>query len=65
MLELDCRGLVCPAPVIELARRIRDVEVGGLVRVDVPAWCRMTGPEYAGEETAYDGVPRDVVRRLS
>jgi TusA-related sulfurtransferase len=73
MLELDCRGLVCPAPVIELARHVRDVEVGELVgvvstdaaaRVDVPAWCRMTGHEYVGEQKAPDGVPRYVVRRL-
>jgi tRNA 2-thiouridine synthesizing protein A len=73
MLELDCRGLVCPAPVIELARHIGDVEAGGLVavvatdaaaRVDVPAWCRMTGHEYVGEEAADDGAPRYVVRRV-
>ena len=73
MLELDCRGTVCPAPVIELARRIGEVETGDLVgvvatdaaaRYDVPAWCRMTGHEYAGEETAADGVPRYVVRRV-
>ncbi|HET7070182.1 MAG TPA: sulfurtransferase TusA family protein [Nocardioides sp.] len=74
MLEVDCRGLVCPAPVIELGRRIGEVEVGGLVgvvasdaaaRIDVPAWCRMTGQEYVGEEAADDGSPRYVVRRVS
>jgi tRNA 2-thiouridine synthesizing protein A/cysteine desulfurase len=74
MLELDCRGLVCPAPIIELARHISDVEPGGLLgvvasdaaaRVDVAAWCRMTGHEYVGEEAADDGVPRYVVRRVS
>jgi tRNA 2-thiouridine synthesizing protein A len=73
MRELDCRDLVCPAPIIELARHIRDVDPGELVgvvasdaaaRVDVPAWCRMTGQEYVGEETADDGVPRYVVRRV-
>jgi tRNA 2-thiouridine synthesizing protein A len=74
MLELDCRGQVCPAPIIDLARHIGDVEVGGLVgvvatdaaaRFDVPAWCRMTGHEYVGEQSADDGVPRFVVRRGS
>jgi TusA-related sulfurtransferase len=73
MRELDCRGLVCPAPVIELARHVSDVEVGELLavvatdaaaRVDVAAWCRMTGQEYVGEETAEDGAPRYVVRRV-
>ena len=45
-LELDCRGLVCPLPVIELAKRFAEVPVGGTVavlatdvaaRTDVPA----------------------------
>lgn len=74
MRELDCRGLVCPAPIIELARHVGDVDVGELLavvasdaaaRVDVPAWCRMTGQEYVGEESADDGVPRYVVRRVT
>jgi tRNA 2-thiouridine synthesizing protein A len=73
-LEIDCRGLVCPAPVIELARRKDEVEVGDLLavvatdaaaRYDVPAWCRMTGQEYVGEDVADDGTPRYVVRRVS
>jgi tRNA 2-thiouridine synthesizing protein A len=74
ILELDCRGLVCPAPVIELARHVADIEIGELVvvastdaaaRADVPAWCRMTGQEYVGEEAAEDGVPVYVVRRTA
>lgn len=73
-LELDCRGLRCPQPVIRLGGRIGDVPVGGTValvaddpgaRPDVQAWCRMRGQEYVGEDTAPDGVPRYVVRRLS
>jgi tRNA 2-thiouridine synthesizing protein A/cysteine desulfurase len=73
-LELDCRELRCPMPVIELAKHLADVEVGGLVgvvtldvaaRVDVPAWCRMRGQEYVGEDTADDGAARYVVRRVS
>ena len=73
-LELDCRGMVCPLPVIELAKRIGDVEVGGVVAVvstdaaaayDVPAWCRMRDQEYLGEDQADDGVPRYLVKRVS
>jgi tRNA 2-thiouridine synthesizing protein A len=73
-LELDCRGMVCPRPVIELAKRIGDVEVGGVVAVvstdasaayDVPAWCRMRDQVYVGEDLAGDGVPRYLVRRVS
>ncbi|MDT0201170.1 sulfurtransferase TusA family protein [Nocardioides sp. AE5] len=71
-LELDCRQMRCPAPIIELARHIGDVAVGQLIgvaatdvaaRIDVPAWCRMRGHEYAGEATADDGVPVFLVRR--
>lgn len=73
-LELDCRGQVCPQPIIELARRYTEVAVGELVgvvatdsaaRYDVPAWCRMKQQEYVGEDTAGDGTPRHVVRRLN
>jgi tRNA 2-thiouridine synthesizing protein A len=71
-LELDCRGLLCPRPIIELARRFRDVPVGAVVAVvsddaaaahDVPAWCRMRQQEYLGADTAADGVARYLVRR--
>lgn len=72
-LELDCRGMPCPRPVIELARNLASVAVGDLLavvaedpaaRVDVPAWCRMRGQEWVREDTAADGVARYVVRRL-
>lgn len=73
-VELDCRAMLCPMPVIELARRLSDVEVGHLIaviatdvaaRTDVPAWCRMREQEYVGEDTALDGTPRYLVRRRS
>lgn len=73
-VELDCRGLLCPLPIIELGRHLTDVSVGELLAVvttdaaarhDVPAWCRMRGQEYVGEDAAADGAPRFVVRRLS
>jgi TusA-related sulfurtransferase len=69
---LDCRGVRCPLPVIELARHIGDVPVGATVelaaddpaaRVDVPAWCRMRGHDYLGETAADDGTPVYSVRR--
>lgn len=72
-VELDCRGMVCPRPIIELARHVEDVPIGELIavvaedpaaRYDVPAWCRMREQEYVGADTAADGVARYVVRRL-
>jgi tRNA 2-thiouridine synthesizing protein A len=70
---LDCRGMRCPLPIIRLANAIGDVAVGGTLAVvaedpaarpDIAAWCRMRGQEYVGEDSADDGVPRFVVRRL-
>jgi tRNA 2-thiouridine synthesizing protein A len=69
VIELDCAGKRCPLPVIELARTIGSVEIGGVVRVladdpaaaiDIPAWCRMRGHSYEGSPapSTYD------VRRL-
>ncbi len=73
-LELDCRGMLCPRPIIELARHLAEVEVGQVIAVasddvaaahDVPAWCRMRGQEYLDARNAADGVPVYRVRRLS
>jgi cysteine desulfurase len=68
-VTVDALGSLCPLPVIELAKVIGDVPVGGVVRVladdeaaraDIPAWCEMRGQEYLGA----DGVEFRV-RRLN
>ncbi|MCF3131804.1 cysteine desulfurase/sulfurtransferase TusA family protein [Streptomyces olivochromogenes] len=73
VLVVDALGKRCPIPVIELAKVIGDVPVGGTVRVladdeaarlDIPAWCEMRGQEYVGEEPADHGSAY-VVRRVS
>ncbi|MER6633822.1 aminotransferase class V-fold PLP-dependent enzyme [Streptomyces sp. NPDC000987] len=72
-LVVDALGRRCPIPVIELAKVIGEVPVGGRVRVlsddeaarlDIPAWCEMRGQEYVGEEPADRGSAY-LVRRLS
>ena len=72
-LVLDTLGKRCPVPVIELAKVIGGVPVGGTVtvlsddeaaRLDIPAWCAMREQEYVGEEPADRGAAH-VVRRLS
>lgn len=73
-LVLDCRGMLCPLPVIELARHIGEVGLGAIVAVvaddpaaavDVPAWCRLRGHEYAGAGAPVQGAPAYLVRRSS
>ncbi|MGW7281717.1 aminotransferase class V-fold PLP-dependent enzyme [Streptomyces sp. NPDC054844] len=72
-LVVDAIGRRCPVPVIELAKVIGDVPVGGTVRVlsddeaarlDIPAWCEMRGQEYVGEEPAEKGTAY-LVRRTA
>ncbi|GAA2962015.1 aminotransferase class V-fold PLP-dependent enzyme [Streptomyces argenteolus] len=71
-LVVDALGRRCPVPVIELAKVIGEVPVGGTVtvladdeaaRLDIPAWCEMREQEYVGEEPADRGSAY-VVRRL-
>lgn len=59
MIVLDCLGQRCPLPVIALAKKIRDVPVGEVIRVladdpaapnDLRAWCRMKEQEFVREE---------------
>ncbi|MGW0605626.1 aminotransferase class V-fold PLP-dependent enzyme [Streptomyces sp. NPDC002640] len=69
---VDTLGRRCPIPVIELAKVIGDVPVGGVVRVlsddkaarlDIPAWCEMRGQRYLGETPAPGGGVAYLVRR--
>jgi len=61
-LLLDCRGMLCPLPIIELGKAWPDTSPGDLVDLvsddpaaatDVAAWCRMRGQELVGQ-TAYE-----------
>jgi TusA-related sulfurtransferase len=59
----DARGLLCPLPVIRLARRFEDLPIGGVVRLladdplaeeDVKAWCRGHRQEVVSIERSGD-----------
>jgi tRNA 2-thiouridine synthesizing protein A len=72
-IELDCRGLPCPRPIIELAKAFPGLDLGATIAVvaddvaagvDIAAWCRMRGQEYAGAGVAADGVPTYLVRKV-
>ena len=54
MSILDLKGLLCPIPIVKMAKAIKEVEMGQTmeaiatdpgVMADVPAWCRSTGHE--------------------
>ena len=54
MIEIDARGLLCPLPVLKLAKRMKSLAAGAHVRlladdpaavVDVPHYCTESGHE--------------------
>lgn len=73
-LVLDCRGMLCPRPIIELAKALPSAPIGSAIdviaddaaaAVDIPAWCRMRSQEYVGAAANGDGSTTYTVRRLS
>ncbi|CAN5900699.1 MAG: sulfurtransferase TusA family protein [Euzebyales bacterium] len=61
-LVVDALGKACPVPVIDLAKAISGVAVGGCVvvladdpgaKVDIPVWCRMKHHELVAVD--HDG----------
>lgn len=68
---LDCRGLLCPMPVVKLSKAIRTVELGAVIEMlatdpgsmpDLEAYERQTGHQVV-ERSEADGVFRFLVRR--
>ena len=73
MIRVDAIGRHCPVPVIELAKRIDDIDVGDTVELladdpaaaaDVAAWCRMRGHELVATQPREDNVASYLIRRL-
>jgi tRNA 2-thiouridine synthesizing protein A len=69
---LDLKGLLCPMPIIKMAKAIKDVQVGETIEAfatdpgvmaDIPAWCRTTGNELVTLEKL-DKQFHFIVRRL-
>ncbi len=58
-VKLDCTGMVCPQPIVELAKQKRKMEPGQILEIvaddagaqrDVPAWCEQTQNEFLGSQ---------------
>lgn len=69
--KLDARGQHCPMPIVNLAARIKDLEVGDEIELiadesacvqDLPAWCNVTKNELVSM-VIEDGIVHGVVRR--
>lgn len=64
-IRIDARGLLCPLPIIELAKVAAMAAPGDeltvdctdvAARTDVPAWARMTGNAFVGEKETDGGA---------
>ena len=67
--SLDCRGMLCPEPILALARAMRGLPPGSAIEVladdpafpmDVQGWCRSTGASLATLDES-EGVYRAVI----
>lgn len=63
---VEARGVLCPVPIIRLARAASSLPPGSLVALltddpaaeyDVPAWCRLRGHELVTTEPVATGAP--------
>lgn len=61
---VDTLGRPCPIPVVELAKAVDELPVGGRVellsddpasKVDVPVWCRMQRQTFVHRRERPDG----------
>ncbi len=58
---LDAKGLMCPMPIVQLAKKIKTMKVGDELELisddvgskeDVPAWCQRTGNQLVEQKEA-------------
>ena len=71
-LTLYAVGMMCPMPIVELSKKMKELEAGTVLEVladdegvveDVPSWCNRTGNEYLGHEIEGD-VIKSYVRKV-
>ncbi len=60
-IKLDTTGLLCPMPIIEVAKKMRKLKKGSIlevwsddpvIQVDLPAWCQSTGNQFIDKKKA-------------
>lgn len=71
-VKLDTMGLMCPMPIVELSRKIKELEVGTVLMIegddegiieDIPSWCNRTGHEFLGHEEEGDTI-RSYIKKV-
>lgn len=55
IIKLDTIGLLCPMPIIKVAKKMKKLKKGSIlevwsddpvIQVDLPAWCQSTGNQF-------------------
>ena len=71
--SLDCKGLMCPMPIVKLAKKMKELPAGKVLEMisddvgskeDVPAWCKRTGNQLV-EMKEESGVFYYYIKRLA
>lgn len=70
-VQLDCKGLSCPMPIVKTKKAMDEVEDGQILEVqatdkgsvtDLKAWCESVGHQYIGVKEQ-DGVLLHYIRK--
>ena len=65
---LDCKGMRCPMPIVEIFKRMKEMNVGDILTVeaddmafsaDIRAWCEQAGQKII--ELSCEGAVKKVV----
>jgi tRNA 2-thiouridine synthesizing protein A len=71
-VQLDCRNLLCPMPVIRVQDRVQELAPGDELEAvctdpgalnDIPAWCRINGHDLL--QTRSEGELHYVLLRVT
>ena len=71
-IHLDCKGLICPMPVVKTRRAIKKLEVGQVLEMiatdpgsvpDMEAWGRQTQHKLLLSEERDDGTFRFLIEK--
>jgi TusA-related sulfurtransferase len=70
--SIDCKGLLCPLPVVKTRRAIKDMEIGQVLEMiatdpgavpDMQAWENQTRHELLASEDRGDGTFRFLIKK--
>jgi tRNA 2-thiouridine synthesizing protein A len=70
---LDCKGLCCPMPIVQVARKFRGMEIGDILEVeaddpafqpDIEAWADCMGQKLSSINIKNDNIVKAVLEKM-